>query len=108
MSEEKAATTVALSDAVISPPNYGVSQVTIGASIAEFVITVGHTRQLVDKTTGYLTPSPAIEWLSSLSMSPVVAQQLYDGLTVALKQYRAQFGKIPRDPSSMKDIAIGD
>lgn len=85
-----------------SPPTYGVSRIALGASMAEFVVTVGQTRQMVDPATGVIGQMPGIEWLMTLAMSPVVAQQLHDALGNALSGYRKKFGKIPRDPNALR------
>jgi|GEM_PF-4572169 len=70
----------------ISPPVYNVNHMTLGAGPTEILVSVGQSRFVfqphVDSKTA---PQIVVEWLATLSLSRVVAQQLVDSLQNALK-----------------------
>jgi hypothetical protein len=43
-----------------------------------------------------ISATQLVEWFATLTLSPVAAQQLRDGLNTALETYAKQFGAIPK------------
>jgi hypothetical protein len=82
-----------------SPPTMGISRISMGMAANEIILTVGHTRQIIDPSTGNPGAHPFIEWLAALSMSPTTALQLKGSLDDMLTTYESAFGEIPNDPN---------
>lgn len=76
-----------------SPPIVSVLNFTLGVSEAEFVLTYGRSRVVFDTSKG--DSSLAVEWLSSLSLSPAVAKMLMSVIKGGLEAYEKTYGKIP-------------
>lgn len=79
-------------------PALGVSRLLIATNVMEFLLTVGQTVMVMGREGDQVTSIPDIQWISTISLSPVTAKQLHDGLTIALSNYIAKFGPIPADP----------
>ena len=85
------------------PPTQNVSQFAIAITSAEFLISLGHARVLMPQGpvgSTYETPEPLVEWLFTLSISPIVAAILSEELKAKIGAYEIKFGKIPVDPNS--------
>jgi hypothetical protein len=87
-----------------SPPSFAASRVTVGMGPAEFALTIGMTRQVIDQATGQPSATPGVEWLASYLFSPITAKQLRDILFAIIVRYEETFGAIPDDPNFHIDL----
>ena len=83
---------------VFSPPATGVVNFALGASPTEFMLTYGRSRVVFNVKASTPESSPAVEWLQTLSMSPVIAKQLLALLQLGIETYEKAHGTIV-DPS---------
>src|ERR1700726_283238 len=84
-------------EASLGPPTHPASRISLAMSSVEFILTMGATRQVIDKATGVPSATAGIEWLASYSLSPVAARQLSIILSDAVLRYEREYGKIPED-----------
>ncbi|MHC2016291.1 hypothetical protein [Methylobacterium sp. CM6247] len=75
-----------------------VSQFALGLNPSEFLLSVGHSRVVVNVTGGMNVPEVYTEWLATLSMSPTATKGMVAALQGAITEYERQFGTIPMDP----------
>jgi hypothetical protein len=87
-----------------------VSQFAIAITPAEFLISLGHACIPVPHAGPVgadVTPEPYVEWLLTLSISPIAAVTLSERLRASIADYEKQFGKIPIDPNLRVRAARG-
>jgi hypothetical protein len=84
------------------PLTENVSQFAIATTPAEFLISLGHARLAMPQGgpvgNPHDTPEPLVEWMLTLSISPIAAVMLSEGLKAKIGAYEKKFGKIPVDP----------
>jgi hypothetical protein len=66
---------------------------------SDFLLAFGLSRLSMTPTVLGATPEHHIEWVATLSISPVAAVQLLRVLEANIASYEERFGKIPADPS---------
>jgi hypothetical protein len=82
-------------------PTQNASQFAITMTPAELLISLGHTRVAISQGSvgAHFTPESFVEWLWTISISPVAAVKLSERLRASIVAYEKQFGKIPADAS---------
>jgi len=65
----------------------------------ELLLAFGQSRLSMIPTAMGSTPEHHVEWVATLSISPVAAAQLLKVLETNIAAYEKKFGKIPSDPS---------
>jgi hypothetical protein len=74
------------------------THVSVAINPYEIELTFGRLRQRIDLKDNALVGS--IEWVNTLSISPITAKVLYDALTILIDNYQKSFGNIPTDPAT--------
>jgi hypothetical protein len=65
----------------------------------ELLLAFGQSRLSMIPTAVGSTPEHHVEWVATLSISPVAAAHLLEILQTNIAAYEKKFGKIPSDPS---------
>ncbi|HEY5306253.1 MAG TPA: hypothetical protein VIJ52_06265 [Pseudolabrys sp.] len=79
-------------------PTQQANSFTLAANANELLVAFGVSRLSIHPTESGPTAQHAIEWVATLSISPVAAGQLVKLLQSGLQEYEKRFGKIPVDP----------
>ncbi len=80
------------------PPHLAVTHSLMHWNDAEILITQGKSRLVInDAHAGHVESDHIIEWVHTLSLSPVAALHLCAALGEALAQYQARYGPIAHD-----------
>jgi hypothetical protein len=82
---------------VVSPPSVSANKFSVQADAQGVMLTFGITRALFDQG-GQVVPIPGVEWLTTIVVSPILADQLSRSLIQGLAAYVKAFGVIPKDP----------
>jgi hypothetical protein len=88
------------------PPTQGVNHFAIAGSAGEVLLTVGQTRVMMVASGASPVPTPGVEWLMTLSMSPTSAVSLLNILKSVVDALEATFGKIAVDPAAKPIIKV--
>jgi hypothetical protein len=89
-----------VSATAVSPPTHAANRFSITGNATETLITFGSQRVLIDQATGHPQPEPVVEWLFTVSMSPVAMKQLAQFLTAYVAGSEKMFGILPVDPAN--------
>jgi hypothetical protein len=84
----------------LAPPMYAANRFAITGASVETLITFGGSRAVIDPATGHPEGIPAVEWLFTVSMSPIAIKQLAQSLTAYVAGFENMFGPIPVDPAN--------
>ena len=85
------------------PPTVNAGHFVLGASVGEISVIFGQTRLRPVVQNGQMKAASLVEWFTTITMSPMVARQLYEALGTTLDGYTEQFGAIPAEPTKKKD-----
>ena len=78
-----------------SPPLHSANHMGFNVSDTETILTFGQSRVLIDAKTGFPSQDTTVEWLVSLSLSPMALKKLSKELDKLLKTYEEAVGIIP-------------
>ena len=85
----------ALQPGMQPPPTMNAGHIVVSMSPVEISIMLGQTRMMPVQEEKRLSATQLVEWFATLTLSPVAAKQLRDGLNIALEGYAKQVGPIP-------------
>ena len=80
-------------------PTQQANHFSLAVNGSEFLLAFGLSRLLMMPTAMGATPEHHVEWVATLSISPVAAVQLLKVLEANIVSYEEKFGKIPTDPN---------